>query len=99
MLAPLTTLFAASLVFASLLRRWRIDTVRKSRFYSANEVYRCSIWLYLLRLGCFRCERRRRTQDPRGSKTTPGRVEQRYRISKNETFFYKRYSSSPTTAQ
>src|SRR5207248_3596617 len=85
-------------VFASLLRLRRIDMTRKSQFYSANEVYCCPIWLDLLRL-CFRFERRRRTQDPRRGKTTPGRVEQRFRISKNEPFFSRTDTSSPTREQ
>src|SRR5438105_1237927 len=93
-----TTLFAASFRFRVVLRLRRIDMTRKSRFYSANEVYRCNIWLHLF-LGYFRCERRRRTQGPRRSKTTPGRVEQRFRISKNEPFFSRTDTSSPTREQ
>ena len=98
-LAHQTTLFAASFRFRVVLRLRRIDMTRKSRFYSVNEVYRYPIWLHLVRLGCFRCERRRGTQGPRRSKTTPGRVEQRLRISKNEPFFARTDTSSPTREQ
>src|SRR5713101_4138776 len=63
-----------------------IDTPPKNRFYSVDEACRCTTWFDLLRFSGFQCERRRRTQDRRKSNAAPDRVEQRFRISKNETF-------------
>src|SRR5436853_112028 len=65
-----------------------IDMPPKNRFYSLDEACRCTTWFDLLRFSCFQCERRRRTQDRRKSNAAPDGVEQRFRISKNETFFY-----------
>ncbi len=72
----------------------RIDTQFKTRLYYVNEVCRRTLGFGPFSLHRFRQASSRRTENRGKSDPPPGRLRQRFRVSKNEAFHHKPKSKS-----